>query len=98
MELHLQYWSIEKSVELAHEFKFDDVRKWKFDWAFPSLKIAIEYEGIFSKKSRHTSIKGYQGDIEKYNKAALLGWRVIRVTAKDYKTIIQQLNEYYETK
>ena len=93
LEMNLQLWANEKSVKLCQEHKFDDVRKWRFDWAFPALKIAVEYEGIFCKKSRHTSIKGYQGDIAKYNKATLLGWRVIRFTASDYKQIIQQLNE-----
>jgi hypothetical protein len=28
-----------------------------FDPAFPEEKIAIEYEGIVSRKSRHTTIK-----------------------------------------
>lgn len=93
LEMNLQMWANEKAIELCQEHKFDEVRKWRFDWAFPALKISVEYEGIFCKKSRHTSIKGYQGDIEKYNKATLLGWKVIRVTASDYKNIIQQLNE-----
>jgi hypothetical protein len=93
LELNLQYWANEKSVELAPEYKFHEQRKWRFDWAFPALKIAVEYEGIFCKKSRHTSIKGYQGDIAKYNAATVAGWKVIRVTAGDYKTIIQQLNQ-----
>jgi hypothetical protein len=93
LELNLQYWANEKAVELVQEYRFDEIRKWRFDWCFPFLKIAIEYEGLFCKKSRHTTIKGFQGDIAKYNKATLLGWRVIRVTASDYKNIIQQLNE-----
>lgn len=93
LELNLQYWANDRCVELVTEYKFHDVRKWRFDWAFPSLKVAVEYEGLFSKKSRHTTIKGYQGDIEKYNAATILGWQIIRVTAKDYKTVIQQLNE-----
>ena len=92
LELNLQYLANEKCVELASEYKFHNERMWRFDWAFPSLKIAVEYEGLFSKKSRHTTIKGYQGDIEKYNAAVIAGWQIIRVTAKTYKTVIQQLN------
>ena len=48
--------------------------------------MAFEYEGIFSKKSRHTSISGYTGDIEKYNSAAIQGWIVIRATAVTVKS------------
>src|SRR5690606_12286833 len=32
-------------------------RGWRFDIAVPSMKLAIEYEGIFSEKSRHTGLK-----------------------------------------
>lgn len=32
---------------------------------------------------RHTSASGYLGDMEKYNNAALLGWRLIRIPAND---------------
>lgn len=28
------------------EYKFHDVRKYRFDWALPQYKIAIEYEGL----------------------------------------------------
>jgi len=62
------------------EHKFHPVRHWRFDYALPQLGIAIEYEGLYSKKSRHTSIKGFREDCRKYNEAALLGWVVIRVT------------------
>src|ERR1022692_2961628 len=31
------------------EYKFDDTRKWLFDWAWPTAKLAIEIQGgIFS--------------------------------------------------
>lgn len=65
---------------VVKEHSFHDLRKWRFDLALPAYKIAIEYEGINSDKSRHTTIKGYTGDTDKYNEAALLGWMVIRKT------------------
>lgn len=68
-------------VEPVTEYVFCPGRKWRFDYAFPSRMIAVEYEGIFSARSRHLSIKGFDGDCEKYSKAAILGWKVIRVTA-----------------
>lgn len=63
------------------EYKFHPTRKWRFDYAIPDKKVAIEYEGIFSVKSRHTSLKGFTNDCEKYSEAAIMGWKVIRITA-----------------
>lgn len=63
------------------EYKFHDTRHWRFDYAIPSKRIAFEYEGIYGKgKSRHTTVKGYRNDCEKYNEAALYGWTVLRFT------------------
>lgn len=59
------------------EFKFDPVRKWRFDWAWPSKKIAVEVEGNawhVPGGGRHMQDK----DLEKYNTATLDGWRVFR--------------------
>jgi len=92
LELNLQYWCNERSVSLEREVKFAADRKWRFDWAIPSLMIAIEYEGIFSTKSRHTTHKGFNADTEKYNRASQDGWKVLRFTASNYKTLVNELN------
>lgn len=73
------------------EFRFDEVRKFRFDWAIPSKKIAIEFEGIMSKKSRHTTVTGYSKDAEKYNIATTLGWKVLRYTVMNYLNLEQDL-------
>lgn len=77
------------------EHKFHPVRHWRFDYALLELGIAIEYEGLYSKKSRHTSIKGFREDCRKYNEAALLGWVVLRVTADMLKSgeVLDYLNK-----
>lgn len=69
------------NLEVVAEYKFHDKRKWRFDWAIPSLKIAIEYEGLFSAKSRHTTPTGFTNDCTKYNNAAANGWAVLRFTS-----------------
>lgn len=64
------------------EYRFHDARKWRFDGAYVAQRIGIEIEGgtFAIGKSRHTNPKGYEADCEKYNAAAALGWRVVRVT------------------
>ena len=62
-------------------FRFHETRRWLFDFAWPDLLVAMEYEGMFGGRSRHLSFKGYTADCIKYSEAAILGWTVIRVTA-----------------
>lgn len=73
---------------LETEKKVIEGRKFRFDWAIESIKRAVEYEGIVSKKSRHTTIQGYSKDSEKYNIALNEGWKVYRYTALTYKNIV----------
>lgn len=104
IELNLQYWCNEKGVTLSREYQFDKhdrrlggpVRKFRFDWAIESLKIAIEYEGLNSDKSVHTTMDGYTSNTDKYNRATALGWRVIRFTLKNYETVTTVLNNVYD--
>lgn len=71
-------------IDFQKEHRFDKVRRFRFDIAILEHKVAVEYEGIFKGKSRHTTIKGYTTDCEKYNLATVNGWRVLRYTAKNY--------------
>ncbi|MDR1913549.1 MAG: hypothetical protein LBQ68_03585 [Clostridiales bacterium] len=68
------------NVEVVKEYLFHPVRKWRFDYAIPAHKIALEVEGGVWTQGRHTRPQGFIGDIEKYNQATLLGWKVFRVT------------------
>ena len=91
---NLWYWCQGQKVELKSEHQFHPERKWRFDWAIPEKMIAIEYEGLMSEKSRHTTISGFTGDTEKYNAAQSLGWKVLRYTAKNYKSLLTDLNKF----
>jgi len=55
-------------------------RRWRFDFAWPDWKLAVEIEGGVFAHGRHTRGKGYEADCEKYNAAAVLGWTVLRYT------------------
>lgn len=101
--LNLQYWCNERSVTLDTEYKFHPYRKFRFDFAISAFMIAVEYEGgIFQQyeggKSGHHTAKHYTKDTDKYNLAASLGWTVFRVTAINYKSIIEMLNNYMQSK
>jgi len=76
------------------EHIFHPTRKWRFDYAIPEIKLALEYHGHagFIKKGKdgnpvsgHSSIKGLTNDAEKMNSAIACGWRVLAFTALHFK-------------
>lgn len=73
------------------EYQFHPERKWRFDFAYPDLKIAIEAEGGIWSSGRHTRGSGFIKDCEKYNQAAILGWRVLRYTTSNIDKLINDL-------
>jgi hypothetical protein len=68
------------NVDFVTEYKFHPFRKWRFDFAIPDKLVAVEYNGVFSNKSRHITAVGHTGDCEKLNQAQILGWRVLQYT------------------
>ena len=70
------------------EYKFHPTRKWRFDFAWPLLGLAVEVEGgvWIGGGGRHQRGKGFIEDCTKYNEAVILGWRVIRVTTEMVKS------------
>jgi len=69
------------------EYQFHPTRRWRFDFAWLSEKIALEVEGAIWTGGRHTSAAGFHKDMEKYNAASVLGWRVLRVTPNWVATV-----------
>lgn len=61
------------------EFRFAPPRRFRFDFAWPEERIALEVDGgrWMPGGGRHAG----DGDYEKLNLAATLGWRVLRVTS-----------------
>lgn len=62
------------------ELMFHPERRWRFDVACHSASIAIEIEGGVFVRGRHSRGAGMIGDMEKYNAAVVLGWRLLRYT------------------
>lgn len=78
-------------TDVVLQHKFCSTRRWQFDFAHVPTRVAIEIEGgtgfVKSKtgksiRGHHVNQDGYANDCEKYNSAALLGWRVFRLTSK----------------
>src|SRR5260364_351962 len=72
---------VAKLPEPQREYRFDAMRRWKFDFAWPNWKIAVECEGGIWTQGRHTRALGFEADCSKYNAATVQGWRVLRFTA-----------------
>jgi hypothetical protein len=95
MQIVLQEWCGKRGYKLVPEFQFHPSRKFRFDWAVtaPGVKIAVEFEGIMSQKSRHTTTIGYSNDTIKYNEASILGWTLLRYTILTYKNLKSDLEK-----
>lgn len=65
--------------DVVAEYHFHPSRDWRFDFAIPARRVAIEVEGGAFNGGRHIRPEGYLRDMEKYNEAAVSGWCVIRV-------------------
>lgn len=68
-------------VTWTRQHYFAKPRRWRFDFAECDHKVAVEIEGLTwygGKSSRHQTTKGIQADMDKYNAAAVRGWRVLR--------------------
>ena len=87
--------------ETEYMFAKEDMgRRWRFDFAWPDYKIALEIEGGVFSGGRHVRGKGFTADCEKYSAAACLGWAVLRVTAKHIADgdAIEWLDQLYKNR
>lgn len=61
------------------EYKFHRTRRWKLDFAWPALKIAVEIDGFGwgHQAPQHMAV-----DHEKANAAVILGWKLLRFNSR----------------
>ena len=59
-------------------------RRWRFDFAWPALMLAVEVDGgsWVPGGGRHTRGAGFAADHDKFNRVTLTGWRVLRFTSR----------------
>ena len=68
------------SLSPVRELVFAPGRKYRFDFAWPAWRLAVEIEGGTRNGGRHTTGSGFEADCGKYNLATEMGWRVLRFT------------------
>lgn len=80
--LEWQLRALERTPQPTREHRFHPERRWRFDLAWPALRVAVEVDGGAWVGGRHTSGAGFEADCEKLSVAAANGWRVLRVTPR----------------
>jgi len=83
----LKQWFVTYGLpEPVTEHRFHPTRKWRFDAAIPSAKVAIEVNGGIWTRGRHMRGSGYIGDRMKINAAQILGWIVLEFATDQIKS------------
>jgi hypothetical protein len=72
-----------KLPEPVAELRFAPPRKWRFDYAWPEQKLALEVQGGLFSNGRHVRGAALLREYEKLNAAAVRGWRVMFTTPQD---------------
>ena len=69
-------------VPLA-EHPFCTGRKWRFDFAWPARRVAVEVQGGIWTRGRHTRGAALVKEHDKLTMAAVLGWRILYCQPED---------------
>lgn len=98
-EILLGYHLRELKLDYRREFRFNEQRRWAFDFCVPEHMLALEIEGgihgystmqkgqlIRREQGGHTTGAGYQDDLYKYNDATIRGWTLLRFSVSDVMT------------
>lgn len=87
-------------IKYEREYRFHPTRKWRFDFAIPEHKIAVEVQGGIYIHGRHNRGIYLESEYEKMCQAAILGWAVMPVTSKMILDgiIIEYINEAIENR
>lgn len=71
----------------VQEHRFHPTRRWRFDFAWPELRLAVEVHGAVHTGGRHTRGAGFTRDREKMNEAQLAGWLVLEVAPSQVESL-----------
>ena len=85
-----------KLPAFAREYRFFPPRRWRWDFAWPDLKVAVEIEGGIYSGGAHVRGADIEDDHEKRNAGTAQGWAVLYFGPKaiqraDYVPMLRQL-------
>ncbi len=106
--LELRFERVIHNYRLPQPVREYQFYRWRFDFAWPKLKIFVEIDGATFIGGAHVRGKGYQRDCKKNNRAQLEGWVVLRadremVGQREFaltvqKTIVRRINLHRNNK
>lgn len=68
-------------------FAVGEGRKFRWDFAWPDAKVALEVQGSIWTRGAHGRGTGIMRDHEKFNLGCCLGWRLLQCVPKDLCTL-----------
>lgn len=99
-EKFINLWlELAPSLILTREFRFNENRKFRFDFAHLETKTAIEINGGIWIKSYHTYGNGLIQNYEKNNLAITKGWSVFQLSPEMItESNISFISDYIKSK
>ncbi len=85
-ELILAFFASHGIPRPEPEFPFSSLRRWRADFCWVDAKLILEVEGGVWTQGRHTRGAGFLKDMDKYNAAAVLGYRLLRCTPEQLES------------
>ena len=90
----------DNNYELIQEYRFNTSRRWLADFYIKELNCLIEFEGMGGRAKGgiggHQTLVGYTNNCDKYNSACLLGFNLLRFTAKNTNTFTELITKLKE--
>lgn len=78
------------------QYRFHPKRRWRFDFAIPFHKIAIEINGGVWSNGRHSRGSGLVKEYEKMRAAAVLHWYVFAYDTKSIHLIDEDISRFLD--
>ena len=83
----LAFYAGEELPKPEIEYRFDIDRGWRFDFAWPNQKVALEVQGGLFVNGAHVRGAAVVKEHEKLNWAAMHGWRVLYCQPSDVASV-----------